>query len=366
MSLTNTNTNMQTAKNAKNDEFYTQYDDIQSEVNAYLEYDADTFRGKTVLLPCDDPEWSNFTRFFAQNFETFGLKKLISTSYAFDSKRAKYGKSGYYQPSLLEITSPEYKEDTTAAHGKIFTLTRDANASGRIDIDDLEWDYLKGDGDFQSDEVKALRDEADIIVTNPPFSLFRDFVAWMVEAKKKFLILGNKNAITYKDIFSLIQQNKLWVGTTPMSKEIYFDVPQTFIEASLAKHKHRTIVSVGGKYMARSSAIWFTNLDHGRRHQPLQLMTMEDNIKFSRHKGIKGQEYLEYDNYNAIDVPFTDAIPADYAGVMGVPVSFLDKYNPEQFEIKGLDRYVDDNPHYGHRFTIEGKETYARILIRRK
>ena len=156
------NAKLSEAKNAKNDEFYTQYEDIQREVNAYLEYDPNLFRGKTVLLPCDDPEWSNFTRFFAQNFENFGLEKLISTSYAVESKKA----ASWYHPTLFETESPNFDEDKTKTNGKIFTLTRDSNKSGAIDIDDLEWQYLEGDGDFRSDEVKALRDEADIIITN--------------------------------------------------------------------------------------------------------------------------------------------------------------------------------------------------------
>jgi len=202
------NTKLSEAKNAKNDEFYTQYEDIQREVNAYLEYNPDVFRDKTILLPCDDPEWSNFTKFFAQNFENFGLKKLISTSFAHESKKFK----GIYQLSLFEEESPQFDKSKTTTHGKIFTLTRDNNKSGSIDIDDLEWHYLEGDGDFRSDEVKALRDEADIIITNPPFSLFREFVAWIVEANKKFLIIGNQNAITYKEIFPLIKENKIWIG----------------------------------------------------------------------------------------------------------------------------------------------------------
>ena len=192
------------AKNTKNDEFYTQYEDIQREINAYLEYNPDVFKGKTVLLPCDDPEWSNFTRFFAQNFENFGLKKLISTSFAFESKNFKEG----YQLSIFEMESPQYDEDKTKTHGKIFTLTRDSNKSGVIDIDDLEWTYLEGDGDFRSDEVKALRDEADIIVTNPPFSLYRDFIEWLFENDKQFIIIGNKNSVTYKETFPLIMATK--------------------------------------------------------------------------------------------------------------------------------------------------------------
>ncbi|MBO7685397.1 MAG: hypothetical protein J6V72_03385 [Kiritimatiellae bacterium] len=177
------------AKSAKNDEFYTQYNDIQKEVNAYLEYNPDTFRGKTVLLPCDDPEWSKFTRFFAENFERLGLKKLISTSYAAASKnisatRNTKGKRdvSWYQPSLFEQESPQYDEKKTAVRGKIFVLDHDTNANGRIDLDDLEWEYLEGDGDFRSEEVCKLRDETDIIVTNPPFSLFREFLAWILGA----------------------------------------------------------------------------------------------------------------------------------------------------------------------------------------
>ena len=198
------NTNLGAAKAAKNDEFYTQYGDIQKEVNAYLEYNPDTFRDKTVLLPCDDPEWSNFTWFFAQNFERLGLKRLISTSYAVESKKYKN-----YQPTLFETESPIFDIDKTRIKGKIFELTRDTNGNGRIDIDDLEWHYLEGDGDFRSKEVCALRDEADIIVTNPPFSLFREFLNWVFESKKGVLVIGNINAISYREVFPKIQQNKL-------------------------------------------------------------------------------------------------------------------------------------------------------------
>ena len=307
------NKNLAKAKNAKNDEFYTQYADIQKEINAYLEYDTDVFRGKTILLPCDDPEWSNFTKFFAQNFENFGLKKLISTSYAVESKIYKEG----YMPSLFETQNPKFDEAKTRIKGKIFVLDHDTNNSGRIDIDDLQWEYLEGDGDFRSDEVRKLRDEADIIVTNPPFSLFREFIAWIMEGKKKFLILGNMNAITYKEIFPLIKENKIWLGTVSGAKEY---------------------IKPDGGIQKMGNTYWFTNLEHGRRHQPLQLMTMEDNLKFSRHKDIKGKEYQYYDNYDALEVPYTDAIPNDYENVMGVPVSFLDKYCPEQFVILGSEK----------------------------
>ena len=323
------NQNLGAAKSAKNDEFFTQYADIQKEVNAYLEYDPDVFRGKTVLLPCDDPEWSNFTKFFAQNFEHFGLKKLISTSFAQKSKKYKTD----WQPTLFETENPKYKAEKSAVCGKIFILDHDSNHNGRVDIEDLEWQYIDGTGDFRSPEVCALRDEADIIVTNPPFSLFREFLAWIVEADKKFLIIGNMNAITYKEVFPLIKENKAWLGPSISSGDREFGVPDYYpLEASGWR-----IDEEGKKYIRVKGVRWFTNLDHGRRHQPLQLMTMAENLKYSKHKEIKGKEdYLHYDNYDAVEVPFTDSIPSDYEGIMGVPISFLDKYCPEQYSIVGI------------------------------
>ena len=218
------NTNLSNAKNAKNDEFYTQYYDIEKEISAYLEYNPDVFRGKTVLLPCDDPEWSNFTKYFAQNFERFGLKKLISTSYAVDSKTYKRG----YQPTLFETSDPQYDENKTVKNGKIFTLTHDKTGDCKINVDDLEWHYLAGDGDFRSAEITKLRDEADLIITNPPFSLFREFLAWIVEADKQFSIIGNMNAITYKEVFPLIKDNKLWLGPSIRSGDREFQVPDGY------------------------------------------------------------------------------------------------------------------------------------------
>ena len=188
------NTNLTRAKNAKNEQFYTQYPEIEKEVNAYIEYDPDVFKDKTILLPCDDPEWSNFTKYLAQNFEKFKMKKLISTSYAVESKTYRGG----YQTSPLEERSSNFDKKKTRINGKIFTLTKDKTGDGKIDIEDLDWQYMEGDGDFRSNEVKKLRDEADIIITNPPFSLFREFLAWIVEAEKKFLIIGNLGAIIYK------------------------------------------------------------------------------------------------------------------------------------------------------------------------
>jgi hypothetical protein len=371
------NTNLGAAKAAKNDEFYTQYADIQKEVNAYLEYNPDTFRDKTVLLPCDDPEWSNFTRFFAQNFERLGLKRLISTSYAVESKKYKD-----YQPTLFETESPWFDADKTRIKGKIFELTRDTNQNGRIDIDDLEWHYLEGDGDFRSKEVCQLRDEADIIVTNPPFSLFREFLGWIMVARKQFLVIGNKNAITYKEVFPLIKDNKLWIGPSITSGDREFMVPKDYETHSPSLR----IDENGNKYIRVPGVHWFTNLEHGRRHEPLQLMTMKDNIRYSKHKEIRDRGYIPYANYDAIDVPYSDAIPSDYDGVMGVPKTFVDKYCPEQFEIIGIaegdsgkelglkpfDRELKKlNPSLRDGqlyYIIDGKpeKPYARILIRKK
>ena len=362
------NSNLTSAKNAKNDEFYTQYHDIEKEITAYIEFNPDVFRGKTILLPCDDPEWSNFTKFFAQNFERFGLKKLISTSYAPESKTYKSG----YMPSLFETSNPQFDEIKTVKNGKIYTLEHDRTGDGKRDINDLDWVYLKGDGDFKSKEIQKLRDEADIIITNPPFSLFREFLAWIVDANKKFVIIGSKNAITYKEIFPLIKSNKMWVGTTSFNKDLLFISPEEIDPSLKPSSATRT---VDGIVYLRSPSVWFTNLDHGRRHQPLPLMTLQDNLKYSKHKEIKGkQAYDKYDNYDAIEVPFTDAIPCDYDGAMGVPISFLDKYSPEQFEIISSNdiRINDSIPFKEHGLikdkdgTINGKPTYVRIIIRKR
>ena len=202
------NENLSNAKKSKNDEFYTQYDDINTEMNAYIEYNPDVFRNKTILLPCDDPEWSNFTKYFATNFELLGIKKVISTSYAVESKNYKAD----YQPSLFEEENEKYDAAKTRIKGKIFVLERDVNKDKKINIDDLEWNYLEGDGDFRSEEVKLLRDEADIIITNPPFSLFREFMNWILEANKKFAIIGNMNALNYREIFPNVKANKIWIG----------------------------------------------------------------------------------------------------------------------------------------------------------
>lgn len=346
------NVNLKNAKAAKNDEFYTQYADIQKEMNAYLEYNPNVFRDKIILLPCDDPEWSNFTKFFAQNFENFGIKKLISTSYAPNSKP----KDIPYQLTLFEEESPDFDKNKTYSNGKIFVLDRESNKKERIDIEDLEWKYLEGDGDFRSDEVKKLRDEADIIITNPPFSLFREFLAWIIEAEKKFVIIGNMNAITYKEVFPLIKDNKVWIGCLSMNADMVFAVPKgTYVKPSdkLKAEKQGYV----GDYTRLGNSCWYTNIEHGRRHQPLSLMTMADNLKFSKHKELKEKGYHHYDNYDAIEVPFTDAIPSDYEEMMGVPISFLDKYCPEQFKIIGMAKRGAGDPSL--RSKVYKKEDYS-------
>lgn len=331
------NSSLSSAKNAKNDEFYTQYSDIEAEMNAYVEFNPDVFRDKTILLPCDDPEWSNFTKYFAANFERFGLKKLISTSYA---KGA-----GNRQLTTFEMTSPLYDEEKHETRGKLFTLTRDKDGSGGIDTDDIEFSgYLEGDGDFRSAEVCKLRDEADIIITNPPFSLFRAFLAWIIEGKKQFIILGNMNAIPYKEVFPYLKNNEIWLGYKSLNLDMYFNITDEYKEWLLDNKKEGSAYKIiGGVVMGRlASACWFTNIDHGKRHEVLQLDTMAHNLKHNKslkkklEKDFGRTDYPRFDNYAAIEVPFTECIPSDYDGEMGVPITFLDKYCPKQFEITGI------------------------------
>ncbi len=326
------------AKAQKNDEFYTQYADIEKEINAYLEYNPDVFRDKTILLPCDDPEWSNFTKYFAQNFERFGIKKLISTSYAANSKSPDIP----YQLTLFEKDSPKFDEKKTRSHGKIFVLERDTNKDKKIDINDLEWDYLDGDGDFRSKEIKKLRDESDIIVTNPPFSLFRAFINWLTEANKSFIIIGNLNAINDKDVFSLLIKNKAWLGSSYFNGgAAYFAAPMELYDPSKMSNDKHSYIKDGRFYWRVNGVRWYTNIEHGRRHKKMALMSMADNIKFNKKlkkkfdKEFDGVYYPKYDNYDAIEIPFCDGIPSDYKGIMGVSISFMDKYCPEQFEIIG-------------------------------
>lgn len=319
------------AKKAKKDEFYTQRVDIENELKHYKAH----FKDKVVLCNCDDPRESEFFKYFVENFERLGLKRLVATCYK--SQDVDLFSQGNCAKAICQV----YEGDTNG------NMTLDDNEVGVRE--------LNGDGDFRSEECIEILKEADVVVTNPPFSLFREYVAQLIKYEKKFLIIGNKNAITYAETFPLIMENKMWIGVTPMSREIYFNVPQAYIDEAISQGKDRTVVIRDGSYVARSPSIWFTNLDHKKRHEKLPL-----------YKKFIPKEFPNYDNYNAINVNKTEDIPYDYDGVMGVPITFMDKYNPEQFEIIGLDRYVEDNPKYGHRFTIGGKETYARILIRRK
>lgn len=352
--MANVNSTLTNAKNAKNDEFYTQYYDIEKEINAYLELNPNLFKNKIVLCPCDDPEWSNFTRYFAQNFEKLKLKKLISTSYAFASKGIK----GKYIVTIFERKNKKFDKKKVEIKGKNFTLDKDINGDNKINIDDLDYEYLDGDGDFRSKEVTKLRDEADFIITNPPFSLFREFLSWIMEAKKKFLIIGNMNAITYKEVFPLIKDNKMWLGNGFHAGNAYFSTPVD------RKYAEGVYDEKNGLVKFRN-VCWFSNLDHGRRHQELPLMTMEDNLRYN--KKMKDKEtYEKYDNYEGIEVSFTNTIPSDYNGVMGVPVSFLDKYNPEQFEILKCSAYSDKKYFGSGALYVNGKKQYARILIKPK
>ncbi|MBN2777056.1 MAG: DNA methyltransferase [Bacteroidales bacterium] len=325
--------NLAKAKKQKNDEFYTQYIDIEKEINSYLDYNPDVFKGKTILLPCDDPEWSNFTKYFAQNFERFGIKKLISTSFAQESKNIQSS----YQPTLFETEAPQFDKDKTKTKGKIFTLTHDTTGDGKIDVNDLEWDYLEGTGDFRSNEVKTLRDESDIIITNPPFSLFREFFKWIIDADKQFLVIGNMNTVKYKEVFPYIQENKVWLGNNYKVNggAMFYEIPEDVANLDQVK-EIKTSDSGEKKYITRVPNVrWFTNLPHGRLHQPIQLMSMDDNLRYNKKIADKNP-YRKYDNYDAIEVPYVDAIPKEYDGVMGVPISILDKHCAEQFEIVGL------------------------------
>ena len=319
------------AKDVKNDECYTRWRDIEQEVLAYLDYDKDTFRGKTVLCPCDDPEWSNFTKFFALRFTELGLKKLICTSYAPDTKVTVYNR----QLSLFEmddtpfVDSPNFDKKKQTSNGKIFILEeKNTDSIKRMSIENIKWDYLKGDGDFRSSEITKLRDESDIIVTNPPFSLFNEFWEWLTESHKKFIIIANKLSLAYKNIFPYVMKNQVWSGVTRWSGGLWFTTTPNADETD-----RNTMKNV--------AAIFITNLDHGRRHKPLELLTMEENLRYSRHKDLKQKGYLRLENYDAIDVPYTNSIPKGYKGIMALPPTFLEYFCPEQFEIVGMCENLD-------------------------
>lgn len=318
------NANLHKAKQGKNDEFYTQLCDIENELKHYKEH----FRGKTVLCNCDDPRVSNFFHYFSYNFEHLGLKKLITTC---------------YKNQDMELFSRHNQEPA-------IYLEYDGNQHGGTvpKVEEIGVKWFKGDGDFRSAECIELLKQADIVVTNPPFSLFREYVSQLVEHDKKFLIIGNQNAITYKEIFKLIKENKLWLGNSLDGRNVWFQVPDSYEKY----HK----IDNGNKWAFVASVVWFTNLEHSKRNEEVVL-----------YKKYTPEEYPHYDNYNAINVDKTKDIPLDWSGAMGVPITFLHKYNPEQFEILGMDRpLVEELTGNVSRFLINGRELYARIIIRNK
>lgn len=339
------NKNLQAANKAKKDEFYTQLCDIENELRHYREH----FRGKTVLCNCDDPRVSNFFHYFAYSFEQLGLKRLITTCYK-NQNADLFSRNDQEQAIWLEYLG-------------------DRNGNRVPDAEEIGIRPLKGDGDFRSPECIELLKQADIVVTNPPFSLFREYVAQLVKYGKKFLIIGNKNAITYKEVFPLIMQNEIWMGVTPMGQDLLFDIPKEEADEMLATKKAGSSYRiVDGIVKGRAQAIWFTNLDHKKRHEELIL-----------YKQYNKEEYPKYVNYDAINVDKTSDIPIDYKGPMGVPISFLGKYNPGQFEIIGHSLELADmraiklrlgKLNGGPRFYIEKKgelkRLYERIVIRRK
>jgi hypothetical protein len=323
----NPQNNLHKAKDAKKDEFYTQLADIEQELKHYKEH----FKGKIVYCNCDDPRISNFFHYFSHNFEKLGLKKLTAICYK-NKERDLFSRNDSEQAIYLEYFG-------------------DRNGNNVPDPEEIGIKYLKGDGDFRSGESIELLKEADIVVTNPPFSLFREYVAQLVEYDKKFIIIGNVNAITYKECFRLIKDNKMWLGVSIHSGDREFQVPHDYpLNAAGSR-----IDENGKKYIRVKGVRWFTNLDYMERHEDLIL-----------YKKYNAEEYPKYDSYDAINVNKTKDIPEDYTGTMGVPITFLDKYNPSQFEIIGqmVTTAVDDFNH-GYPY-VSGKKLYARILIKHK
>ncbi len=359
------NAQLGNAKKEKKDEFYTQLGDINAELRHYTHHFAD----KVVFCNCDDPYESNFFKYFAANFNALKLKRLVATCYAGSQVAGK-------QLDLFETEQKASEEKERIPHKIVINEVKDVNGDGRIDLADVEWlikngknvlTKLEGDGDFRSAECVALLKEADIVVTNPPFSLFREYVAQLVQYGKKFLIIGNKNAIHYKEIFALIKANKLWVGYTPMSRDLLFEWPGFMQEKALANGRHGSKYRIlNGKVYGRSPSIWFTNLDHKKHHE---------EFVFTRR--YKPDEYPKYENLDAVDVSESKAIPEDWDGLMGVPDTFLDTYNPEQFEIVGLGcgdlaKEIGVKKNFRGRtdvaLKVNGKDKcpYSRIIIRRK
>ena len=326
------------AKDAKKDEFYTQLTDIEKELRHYTEY----FRDKVVFCNCDDPYESNFFKYFALMFNKLGLKKLIATCYN--------GSPVSGNELLLDFGDTVDDPKKIAYKVEISEVT-DTNGDGAINLADIQYlmqndknviSILNGNGDFRSEECIELLKQADIVVTNPPFSLFREYLAQLVKYEKQFLIIGNQNAITYKEVFPLIKDNKLWLGLTMNSSNRWFQVPDSYEKY----HK----IEDGKKYAFVAGVVWWTNLNHNRRNEPLML-----------YKHYSPEEYPHYDNYDAINVNDVKDIPLDFNGVMGVPISFLHKYNPEQFEIIKFRKGDDEKD-----LSINGKCPYFRILIRKK
>lgn len=359
MAKTTLNNNLHKAHRAKKDEFYTQLIDIQKE----LKYYKDQFKGKVVYCNCDDPFESNFFKHFALNFQKLGLKRLIATSY----KPSPIANTELIlQPSLL----PEYEDKVvrkptepkgrpkTTANKFIINDVGDLDGDGAFDLQDIaiqlksnknnEWSPLEGDGDFRSEESIELLKQADIVVTNPPFSLFREYVGQLIEHDKKFLILGSQGAVIYKEISSLIKENRLWLGYDNGGTK-WFQVPDDYDIPTESRKKKVD----GVKYFSMGSVNWFTNLDVARRNKDLVL-----------YKKYNEKEYSKYDNYDGINVNRYIDIPMDYDGVMGVPITFLNYHNPDQFEIIGLDRYTGKNGDKD--FTINGKMLFRRLLIKNK
>ena len=300
------------ANKAKKDEFYTQLSDIEKEMRYYRKH----FKDKTVFCNCDDPFESNFFKYFVLNFNRLGLKKLIATCYA-SSPIANT------QLSLFDVIGTEESKQNKP-YKAVVTKVYDKTGDGGIDMFDVaelfksgenSLSELEGDGDFRSNECLELLDKSDIVVTNPPFSLFREYMAQLIEYKKKFVIIGNKNSITYKEIFALIKEEKIWLGYRNVNSDMWFVVPPGY--------RYEKIVE--GQKLKHIMGCWYTNLDTTKRHEVMPL-----------YKKYSAEEYPEYDNYKAINVDKVSDIPYDYDGVMGVPITFLDKYNPEQFEIIGL------------------------------
>ncbi|EHB91897.1 adenine-specific methyltransferase EcoRI family protein [Alistipes indistinctus] len=322
------NQNLNNAKSSKKDEFYTQLSDIEKEVRHYKPY----FKDKVVLCNCDDPRISNFFHYFSYNFEQLGLKKLIATCYK--NKNA------------------ELFTDNQCEEAIYLEYTGDKNGDNIPNPEEIGVISLKGDGDFRSQECIELLKQADIIVTNPPFSLFREYITQLMKYNKSFLILGHQNAIIYKEVFKFIKDNKIWLGINNGGTK-WFEVKDHYDITTESRKK----IENGKKYFSMGSVVWYTNMETAKRH--------EDLILYKRYSE---KEYPKYDNYDAIDVSKVSDIPVDYEGIMGVPITFLDKYNPDQFEIVGSNRGIDQDPNgiYGRGSYLNGKETFKRLFIRNK